>query len=286
MSNITSMFEAIEFIEHNLKEEIAVADIAEAVSYSLYHFCRVFNQVVHHSPYDYLMRRRLSESARELIETDRKITDIAFDYQFNSPETYSRAFKRMFDVQPNQWKKQGQVDRRFLMSRLTLAHIQHVNKGDYLKPVFATKDAFQVAGVMTLVKDEAQEVISQLWDILAQELEGAENVPEPRNYYGLAWYPKDWEKRGLFYMAALEVESSDSLGPVLVTKTIPPLKYARFIHKGPGKDRQLTLDYVYQTWLPKSGKRLAYPLEIECYGQDLRGFDNQEAEWKIYIPIE
>jgi AraC family transcriptional regulator len=286
MSNITSMFEAVEFIEDNLKEEIAVADIAEAVSYSLYHFCRVFNQVIHHSPYDYLIRRRLSESARELIETDKKITEIAFDYQFNSPETYSRAFKRMFDMQPSQWKKQDRIDRRFLMSRLTLAHIEHINQGDYLKPVLAEKSAFQVAGVMTLVRDDNQEVVSQLWEILAQELEGVENTRKPGVYYGLVWYPKDWEKRGLFYMAGIEVESLDTRHSTLVTKTIPPLKYARFIHKGPGKDRQLTLDYIYQTWLPKSGLSLAYPLEIEYYGQDFKDFDDEEAEWKVYIPIK
>jgi hypothetical protein len=49
------------------------------------------------------------------------------------------------------------------MSRLTLEHIEHINKGDYLKPVLKEKDAFQVAGIMTLVKDDP-EVILQLWE--------------------------------------------------------------------------------------------------------------------------
>jgi AraC family transcriptional regulator len=131
MSNIPAMIQAVEFIEDNLTEDIAVADVADAVSYSLYHFCRMFNSVIHHTPYDYLMRRRLSESARELVETNKKIIEIAFDYQFNSPETYSRAFKRMFSVQPYQWRKRESIDRRSLMSRLTAEHIQHMNKGDH-----------------------------------------------------------------------------------------------------------------------------------------------------------
>ena len=99
MTQVLPVYRAIQFIEKNLKADIAVADMAEAASFSLYHFCRVFSQVVQHSPYDYLMRRRLSEAARELVETDKKITDIGFDHQFNSPETFSRAFKRMFDMQ-------------------------------------------------------------------------------------------------------------------------------------------------------------------------------------------
>ena len=285
MSDIPAMIKAVEFIEGNLKDGIAVADIADAVSYSLYHFCRMFNRVIHHTPYDYLIRRRLSESARELVETDRKIIEIAFDYQFNSHETYSRAFKRLFDVQPYQWRKQGGIDRRSLMSRLTLEHIEHINKGDYLRPVLEEKEAFQVAGVMTLVKDD-QEVIPRLWDTLAQELEGIKNRGTTGRYYGIAWYPKGWQERGRLYMAAVETESLDISGSALVVKTMPPSKCARFIHKGPHRNLGLTLDYIYQTWLPKSGQRLASSFEIECYGQDFRSPDNEEAETEIYIPIK
>ncbi len=285
MSNIESMFQAVEFIEDNLKEEISVADVAEAVFHSLYHFCRMFNKVVHHTPYDYLMRRRLSESARALIKTDQKILEIAFDYQFNSPETYSRAFKRMFGMQPNQWKKRGKIDKRLLMPRLTLAHIQHINKGDYLKPMLTEKEAFQVAGVITLVKDD-QKVISELWEILGQTLAGIENSGEPENYYGLAWYPSAWEDRDFFYMAAIEIESPANIHPALVVKRMPTLKYARFIHKGLFKEFHLTLDYIYHTWLPQSGQSLSYPLEIEYYGQNCRGPDHEEAKREIYIPIK
>jgi AraC family transcriptional regulator len=281
MSNILAMLKAIEFIESNLEADIGVADIADAVSYSLYHFCRMFNRIVHHTPYDYLMRRRLSESARELVETDKKIIEISLEYQFNSPETYSRAFKRMFDMQPSQWKKQGSLDRRSLMSKLTPEHIEHINKGDYLKPVLEEKDAFQVTGIMTVVKDDPA-IIPQLWDMLGQELEGIE---DKGCYYGIAWYPKGWQERGYLYMAAVEVEPLEILGAVLVVKTVPPSKWARFIHKGRYQDLRLTLDSVYQTWLPKSGRRLAGPFEIEHHGRDLSP-DNEESERKIYIPIE
>ena len=279
------MVKAVDFIEANLKTDIAVADIADAVSYSLYHFCRMFNGITHHTPYDYLMRRRLSESARELVETHRKIIEVAFDYQFNSPETYSRAFKRMFGVQPYQWRKQGNLDRRVLTSRLTPAHIRHINKGDYLRPILEERDAFQVAGVMTLVKED-QEVIPQLWDILAQELERITETGITGSYYGIACYPKGWEERGYLYVAAIQVESLDTTGSALVVKTMPSSRCARFIHKGPYRDLELTLDYVYQTWLPKSGQRIASSFEIERHGRNLGSPDDEGAETEIYIPIK
>jgi len=280
MSQIASICRAVDFVETHLKEEIAVADMADAAGYSLYHFCRTFNSLVHHTPYDYLMRRRLSESARELVETDKRIVDIAFDYRFNSPETYSRAFKRMFGVQPSQWKEHGRLDRRFLMPRLTREHLTHVNAGDYLRPVLEERDVFQVAGLMTLVADDG-ETVSRLWELLARELAGVEDA----DYYGITWYPAGWEKDGFFYMAGVEVKAMDGVNPALVVKAIPPLKCARFIHKGSRGDLQLTLDYIYRTWLPKSGERLAYPLEIVCYGRDMSAARG-DGELEVYIPIE
>ena len=284
MPDITLISKAVDFIEDNLREAIAVADMADAVSYSLYHFCRTFNQATHHTPYDYLMRRRLSQAAQELLQTDKKIIEIALDYQFNSPETFSRAFKRMFEMQPSQLRKQGSVDSRQLMPRLTFAHIKHVSKGAYLKPVLEEKDAFQVVGLMTLVGDD-QGAISELWELFAQELESSETAVELGDYYGIAYHPEGWEDRGFLYMAAVEIQGLDVLNTALVVKTIPALKYARFIHKGLTRGLQLTLDYIYHTWLPKSGESLSYPLVVEHYGQDFRNSDNEEAERGIYIPI-
>jgi AraC family transcriptional regulator len=281
---IISISKAVEFIEHNLKEEITIADIAEAACYSLYHFCRMFNTLTHHTPYDYLMRRRLSESARELVETDRKIIEIAFDYQFNSHEVFTRAFKRMFGMQPNQWKKQGKLPQWLLMPKLTSAYLTHINQGDYLRPVLEEKAAFQVAGLMTLVKDDPI-VFRQLWDILAQTLEGITQTVPALKYYGITWYPPAWEERGFLYMIAIELITANMGNPAFVIKTIPALKYAKFIHKGLWQNLSLTFAYIYHTWLPQSGKSLADPFEIVCYGQGLPEIEQEESEWEIYLPI-
>jgi AraC family transcriptional regulator len=284
MSNPEAIFRAIEFVEAHLQAEIAVADVADAISYSLYHFCRIFNKIVHHTPYDYLIRRRLSEAARELVETDKRIIDLAFDYQFNSSETFSRAFKRMFGVQPSQWRKRGKIDRWSLLSRPTQKYLEHINRGDYLRPVLEEKGALRLAGIMTLVQDD-QYIVSRLWKILAQELDAVGDATKPERFYGIVWYPDNWQDYGSLYTAAVEIAPSDTVSPALVARTIPPSKYARFIHKGPREHLPLTRDYIHQTWLPKSEQRPSYPMEIEQYGQAAIGFDNYDTETAIYIPI-
>ena len=283
MSQLDSIYAAVEFIEANLKQAIRVADMAESVSYSLYHFCRTFNATVRLTPYDYLMRRRLSESAQELVQSDRKIIDIACDYGFNNPETFSRAFRRMFGMQPTQWRKRGLIEKRCLMPRFSLAYLEHINQGGFLKPALVKKESFKVAGVMALVEED-RAVTEKLWKILAQEIERMGIKPE--NYYGIAWYPQGWQESGYFYLAGIEQPSRDISSSVLVVRSMPRSKFARFIHKGLSTDLSYTLDYVYHTWLPKSGERLAYPFELEEYGGDFGARDHEEAERGICIPIE
>ncbi len=284
MSNLESMHQAVQFIERHLKEPMTVQDVADAAGYSLYHFSRTFNSVIGHSPYDYIMRRRLSESARELIESGKRIIDIALAYQFNNPETYSRAFRSMFGAPPNQVRKNKSLSNLIFKSRITLEYIQHINQGDYLKPKFVERSAIHLVGMASLVKDQA-EVRAELQEKLGYEVESIAHRLQPERYYGVSFFPQTWEMEGFFYLAGVEVASLEAIPPVLVGKTIPPLKYVRFIHKGPAKDVGMTFDYIYQTWLPKSGNTLAAPLEIESYGEQYRGSDNPDSENEILIPI-
>ncbi|MBC8505603.1 MAG: AraC family transcriptional regulator [Anaerolineales bacterium] len=255
--------QAIDFVEENLQDEIVVADMASAAGYSLFHFVRTFNKVVHHTPYDYLMRRRLSEAADALVSSDRRIIDIALEYCFHSSEVFSRAFKRMFGIQPSQYRTGGFVDPRFAFSPKTLPYLQHINRGDFLAPALIQRDAVTVMGLMTRVAEGRQD-IQQLWDSPGMEISNLAELSR----YGITTYPGDWVEKGAFYLAAVAMNATDIAGHTLVTRTFPAGDYAAFKHEGSLEDLAYTRDFIYQSWLPKSGRRLAYPLEIECYGEN------------------
>lgn len=278
MPDLALIAQALDFIEAHLREPIGVADMAEAVGYSLYHFCRTFNEATHHTPYDYLMRRRLAEAARALLQTDDRILDVALDHQFNNPETFSRAFRRVFDTQPSQWRKDGQLDPWRLMPRLTPAHLAQIAKGPYLRPVLAERPARQLAGLMTRVRDDPS-VVDGLWALLD------EAPASPGDRYGLAWYPPGWPQRAHLYLAAAEMAAADLSHTPLVEKTLPAGTYACFVHKGLRRDLLLTLDYAFHTWLPKSGRSLAQPLVVECYRQHPLATDDG-SEIGVYLPIQ
>jgi AraC family transcriptional regulator len=283
MTNIQSIHKAVKFIDNHLKEEIAVADVADAVYYSLFHFIRTFNKIIHHTPYDYIMRRRLSESARELIETDKKIIEIAFDYRFNNHETFSRAFKKMFGMQPIQWKKRKKLEHWSYMPGLSKEYIEHIN-GQLLNPVFEQKESFHLAGIMSLVNNN-HEISEQLWDIFETEIKTRKEKIYNSKYYGVINYTNEGIRDEYFYLAGVEIDSPNLIDPNLIVKSIPTLKYARFIHKGSRDNLHLTLDYIYHTWLPKSGKSLSDSFVIENYGQEFGGAEFNAGEIQIYISI-
>jgi AraC family transcriptional regulator len=279
MLNTTLMAQAIDFIEDHLRDDITVGDIARAVSLSVYYFCRSFNQATHHTPYDYLMRRRIAAAARDLLQTDRKIIEITFDYRFNNPETFARAFKRVFGMQPNQWRKQGCCDRRVIMPRLTLAHLQHIAQGPYLQPQLIERPELQLAGLMTLVQDDPT-AIEKLWEWFARSIASR---GDPVDLYGILQYAAGDESAGYFYL--LGVPLADSQPPTTwVTKTLPPQSCARFIHKGARRDLQLTLDYVHHTWLPQADQQLRSSTILLHYGRVFE--DSPLAETEVLVEVD
>ncbi len=98
MTIYESVKDSIKFIESNLENDIGVLDVADAVSYSQFYFSRRFSELTHMSIYDYIMRRKLSESYKYLLRTNSKIIDVAYKYGFKSHEVYSRAFKKAFGI--------------------------------------------------------------------------------------------------------------------------------------------------------------------------------------------
>lgn len=62
-----------------------------------------FHQVTGISIRRYILLRRLYLSIVNLVK-DRKIINIAFDYDYSSQEAYSRAFKTVFGVNPRKFQ--------------------------------------------------------------------------------------------------------------------------------------------------------------------------------------
>ncbi|HCX47595.1 MAG TPA: AraC family transcriptional regulator [Bacillus sp. (in: Bacteria)] len=102
----------IEYIEQNLHEELSLESVAQFAGFSKYHYHRIFQKEVGVTASEYIRYRRIADSANMLLYTDEKIIDIAFYYRFETQESFTRSFKKYYQLPPGQYRK--------IMSKLTI----------------------------------------------------------------------------------------------------------------------------------------------------------------------
>jgi len=119
LSTHRAIQQSIDYMEAHLAESISLADIAGHVGFSPFHFHRKFRKEVGVSVADYLRRRRLCYSAQLLLHTEASILDIALHCHFESQESFTRAFKKLYGMPPGRYRK-----------LFTLQHHYNVQKGE------------------------------------------------------------------------------------------------------------------------------------------------------------
>ena len=97
----------VAYVENRLKSEVEYSGLEKATGFSIAHIRDVFRERTNLSLARYILYRRVSNAAFEIVHTDRSITEIALDYCFESYDTFTRAFKRITGYTPSDFRKKG-----------------------------------------------------------------------------------------------------------------------------------------------------------------------------------
>jgi AraC-like DNA-binding protein len=95
---------AREYITKNRKEAFSLTDVAKASGASVFYFCKVFRKTTGLTLTDYVARIRLEDAKAELLNPNRRISEIAYDVGFHSLNQFNRVFKRIFGQSPTQFR--------------------------------------------------------------------------------------------------------------------------------------------------------------------------------------
>ncbi|MEL6332611.1 MAG: helix-turn-helix domain-containing protein [Cyanobacteria bacterium J06633_23] len=98
------LLHVLDYIDTHLAQDIKLADLAQLLSMSQYHFSRLFKQSLGVSPYQYLLQQRVERAKHLLRHTDRLITTIALDCGFNSHSHLSKQFRQLTGVTPKVYR--------------------------------------------------------------------------------------------------------------------------------------------------------------------------------------
>jgi AraC family transcriptional regulator len=102
MGWVESLQRSIDYIEDHLLDDLSIEDIAIQANVSVYHFHRTFTIITDIPIGEYLRRRRLTHAAQELSNKSSRIIDIVLKYGYDTPEAFSKAFRRQHGLTPSQ----------------------------------------------------------------------------------------------------------------------------------------------------------------------------------------
>ncbi len=108
--------EAASWIEANSQQPIDLDAAADRAGISPFHFLRLFAKVLGVTPHQYLVRSRLRQAARLLIEEDTAITEIAYDVGFNDLSNFVRTFHRAAGVSPGAFREAARGKRKIFQA--------------------------------------------------------------------------------------------------------------------------------------------------------------------------
>lgn len=270
------------WLEGHLDQPLSLDNVAAKAGYSKWHLQRMFKDVTGHAIGAYIRARRLSKSAVALRLTSRPILDIALQYRFDSQQTFTRAFKKQFNLTPALYRRSPDWSSFGIHPPLRL--------GEFAMPryEFVTLPETQLVGTtqsytcsLEEISDFRHQMRIQFW----REFLG--NSPTiPAEMYGLheprPSLDKDDEQE-VFYTTALTPEMANghmhNAHPVLLEGG----EYVMFFYEGPGTGVQEFILTLYGTCMPMLNL-------TRRKGQDIERFYPQEdarsQEPPLYIRCE
>lgn len=289
MKNLHALEIAITYIEAHLNENIGLEDVAWETGYSYYHMTRLFKSAVGETVGNYINKRRLSNAAKELLYTEKRIIDIAVESNYESSEAFSRAFKDVYHRSPLEYRK-NQMD-LFVGSKkgLTPDMLQHITSSSItLEPEIVNVKETKVAGIRGEVTLKGNS-LPQLWEQF-HRIRAAipHTVPQRRDFCICETGQTAFTEGGdAIYseMIGTEIDRFEDMPDSVVKRTVSPGKYAVFTHAGSLFNLEKTYDYIWGTWILSTKEELDNREDFELYTEQIHSAENPDNKIKIYIPV-
>jgi len=292
MDWLKGMNDVIEYIEENLTQPIKYESLSRIVGCSVYEFSRIFSFMARISISEYIRRRRLSQAVFDIQNRSDKIIDIALKYCYDSPTTFSRAFKELHGTTPLSARKTGVSLKTYPPISFVLT-IKGVNEMDFR---IEKMDSFQIMGLAgTYSFDDKWE--DSLWGQFIDGQNGGDgntfnqslwNNGNPSYYVAPFWQVGAYDfhsvdgRTPLIIGAQYKGAKPDIQG--LTIKSVPAATWAVFTFKGEtGSKVSEAITRIITEWFPQSQfKRNENIPMLDSYPD---GTIDENYTWEIWMPV-
>ncbi|MBN1468484.1 MAG: helix-turn-helix domain-containing protein [Fusobacteriaceae bacterium] len=96
----------IDYLEKNYRNEnLNVDEVSDYLGLSSHYVLKIFKENIGTGLIDYLNMLRINHSINSLLTSEKSILEIAIDFGFNNSKTFSRTFKKYYNLSPGEYKK-------------------------------------------------------------------------------------------------------------------------------------------------------------------------------------
>lgn len=251
---------AIDYIVRNLAQPLRLEDVSGAARFSPFHFHRVFKVLIGETLNQFVRRQRLERALYLMSHAPaRSLTEVALDCGFASSSDFSRSFKQHYGSTPSRFDlEQFRNARREAFERV-LSTQEGAPRFTAL-PAGANPDGFDVT-----LRDLPARTVAYL-RVLDPYREGVAQAACERLLAwaikrGLAdgqWLGYMWDEPEIVTLAkcrydvALVVDDVEPAGEIGRFE-FPPMRVAEVVIRGDIALEARAIDWLYKTWLPRSG---------------------------------
>ena len=93
------------YIENRVEDKIDYVELERATGFSIAHIRDIFVTKTGMTLSRYILIRKISNAAYEILYNTQSIMDISMKYGFTNYDTFTRAFKRITGLTPSEFKK-------------------------------------------------------------------------------------------------------------------------------------------------------------------------------------
>ena len=93
------------FIEANFHKPITLADVAQATNYSPAYMTHLVKRQTQLSVYCWIVRRRMLEARKLLLEGSLTVKEIASSIGYKDPGYFTQQFRQYHQMPPTAWRK-------------------------------------------------------------------------------------------------------------------------------------------------------------------------------------
>lgn len=217
MTNNNCMQKALEYIDHNIMNDISLYDISCVAGFSVPQFYRLFRRLTGDTVGSYIVRQKISIAAREIKNTDKTINRIAFDCGFESHDVFTRAFTRVYGISP---KKYRQSEGLSPLKRNSIEHKEQERDANQIEFHVLHLPGFEVVGLECNAKVwDGDGSIGKLWSSFLMRLEEVNQIKSSMTMYGICEH-EYCEKEHFKYMAAVGVNSAIELPKDMIRRSV------------------------------------------------------------------